>query len=109
MSDKKNGWLLTQWCFHEVQMNNQYETSPVTPDRNVITYKTSLRCYMDLSLSIFSLIAILILLVALIQIILKYFYHRDNIIKIQKLSSRKMSELLVDRGSDVDPYQFNVN
>ena len=57
---------------------------------------------MDLFISIISFIAILILVIGLIQVILKYFYHRESIIKIQKISLRMESN--TDKYTDVDPY-----
>lgn len=62
---------------------------------------------MDLSLSTVSLIAVLILAVGLVQEILKYFYHRDNIVKQQKMNLRIIGDMI--RSSDIDPYQFNMS
>ena len=51
----------------------------------VISYTTNLRCYSDLLISVVSMIAVAILIVGLLQVILKFCYHRERVIKHQSM------------------------
>ena len=59
---------------------------------------------MDLSLEVIFLLATLLLAFALLQELLKHFYHRDHVVKLQRIVNRQRdsSTEMVQEG--VDPY-----
>lgn len=92
-----------QYCKALVQRTEQYQRSPLLQPE-IINYTTSLRCQMDLCVSIISLCAVLVLLAGLVQEILRHCYHRDKLKMMRKVSLRGNKE----RISEMDPYRLPI-
>ena len=88
-----------------MQLSEQYENGHSSSE--VISYTTHLRCYSDLLISIVSIIAVAILIVGLLQVILKFCYHRDRVIKQQsiRMGINQSAKELRKSASDQDPYK----
>ena len=99
------GLLHWDYCSSQVQLSEQYEENG--GGQSLISYTTYLRCETDLVISIVSFASLFILSVGLLQVLMKFCYHREKLMRAQalRMGINKSANEIRNTPSDQDPYK----